>query len=80
MCYCFPLLYHRILDGLHKKPIPGRFSVESVDEGAKVTSICDPRVKNVAFPEIVQWVWEKYYAHLEATPAGKSVAAEALRA
>jgi hypothetical protein len=80
MCYSFPHLYKRILKGLEEKPIPGRFSVETVDEGDKVTSICDPRVKNVAFPEIVQWVWEKYYAHLEAAPAGKSVAAETLRA
>jgi hypothetical protein len=60
-----PVLYHRILKGLKEKPIPGRFSVESVDEGDKVTAICDPRVKNATMPEIVQWVWEKYYAHLE---------------
>jgi len=65
MCYSFPHLYKRILKGLKEKPIPGRFSVESVDEGDKVTAICDPRVKNAAMPEIVQWVWEKYYAHLE---------------
>jgi hypothetical protein len=39
--------------------------VESVDEGDKVTPICDPRVKNATLAEIVQWVWEKYYAHLE---------------
>jgi hypothetical protein len=60
-----PVLYRRILKGLKEKPIPGRFSVESVDEGDKITPICDPRVKNAAMPEIVQWVWEKYYAHLE---------------
>jgi hypothetical protein len=65
MCYSFPHLYHRILQGLKAKPIPGRFSVEAVDEGDKVTSICDPRVKNAAMPEIVQWVWEEYYAHLQ---------------
>jgi hypothetical protein len=76
MCYCFPLLYHRILKGLKEKPIPGRFSVETVDEGDQVTPICDPRVKNAAFPEIVQWVWEKYYAHLEATPVKESTAAK----
>ncbi|MCI0692177.1 hypothetical protein L0337_09265 [candidate division KSB1 bacterium] len=65
MCYSFPHLYKRILKGLKEKPISGRFSVESVDEGDKVISICDPRVKNATFAEIVQWVWEKYYAHLE---------------
>jgi hypothetical protein len=80
MCYCFPLLYHRILKGLKEKPIPGRFSVESIDEGDKVTPICDPRVKNAAFPEIVQWVWEKYYAHLEATPAREATTMETMRA
>jgi len=61
----FPEVYHRILNGLKQKPIAGRFSVHSVDEGDSVTAICDPRVKNAAFAEIVQWVWEKYYAHLE---------------
>jgi hypothetical protein len=61
----FPEVYHLILQGLKAKPIPGRFSVEAVDEGDKVTPICDPRVKNAAMPEIVQWVWEKYYAHIE---------------
>jgi hypothetical protein len=61
----FPQIHHRILEGLKKKPIPGRFSVESVDEGDKVTAICDPRTKNATLPEIVQWVWEKYYVHLE---------------
>ncbi|MGH7598253.1 MAG: hypothetical protein ACREOI_18010 [bacterium] len=65
MSYNFPQLYQRIIKGLREKPIPGRFSVESVDEGDKVTSICDPRVKNVTLAEIVQWVWEKYYAHLQ---------------
>jgi len=65
MCYSFPHLYRRILRGLKAKPIPGRFSVEAVDEGDKVTPICDPRVKNAAMPEIVQWVWEKYYAQLD---------------
>jgi len=65
MCYSFPHLYKRILNGLKQKPIAGRFSVHSVDEGDSVTAICDPRVKNAAFAEIVQWVWEKYYAHLE---------------
>ena len=64
----FVHLYHRILKGLKKKPIEGRFSVEAVEDYEKVTPICDPRVKNAAFPEIAQWVWEKYYAHLEATP------------
>jgi hypothetical protein len=61
----FPYLYHRILQGLKEKPILGRFSVEAVEEYDKATPICDPRVKNAAFAEIVQWVWEKYYAHLE---------------
>jgi len=64
MSYNFPQLYRRILQGLKDKPIPGRFSVESVDEGDKVTPVCDPRVKNATLAEIVQWVWEKYYAHL----------------
>jgi hypothetical protein len=74
----FPYLYRRILKGLKDKPISGRFSVESVEGYSKVTSICDPRVKNATFAEIVQWVWEKYYAHLETTPAGESTAVEAL--
>jgi hypothetical protein len=65
MCYSFPHLYKRILKGLKEKPIAGRFSVESVEDTGKVTVICDPRVKNATFAEIVQWVWEKYYAHLE---------------
>jgi len=64
MCLHLPHLYKRILQGLKDKPIPGRFSVESVDEGDKVTPICDSRVKNATLAEIVQWVWEKYYAHL----------------
>jgi len=64
MSYSLPHLYKQILAGLKAKPIPGRFSVESVDEVDKVTPICDPRVKNATLAEIVQWVWEKYYAHL----------------
>jgi hypothetical protein len=60
----FPEVHHRILQGLKAKPIPGRFSVESVNEGGQVTPICDPRVKNATLAEIVQWVWEKYYAHI----------------
>jgi len=64
----FPYLYHRILKGLKEKPIAGRFSVGSVEGYGKVTPICDPRMKNATLAEIVQWVWEKYYAHLE-TPA-----------
>jgi hypothetical protein len=66
----FPEIYHWILKGLKEKPIPGRFSVESVEGYGKITSICDPRVKNATFAEIVQWVWEKYYAHLEQDVAG----------
>jgi hypothetical protein len=65
MCYSFPHLYKLILKGLKEKPIIGRFSVERVDEVDKVTPICEPRVKNATLAEIVQWVWEKYYAHLE---------------
>ncbi len=61
----FPKLFHRILSGLNTRPVSERFSVESVDEGDKVTPICDRRVKNATLAEIVQWVWEKYYAHLE---------------
>jgi len=61
----FPKLYCRILAGLNKKPISRRFSVQSVDESDTVTPICDPRVKNATLAEIVQWVWEKYYAHLQ---------------
>jgi hypothetical protein len=76
MCYSLPHLYHRILKGLEEKPIAGKFSVETVDEGVKVTAICDPRVKNATLAEIVQWVWEKYYAPLEATPVGEPAAAE----
>jgi hypothetical protein len=72
MSYNFPQLYERILTGLKNKPFPGRFSVESVDEVDKVTPICDLRVKNATFAEIVQWVWEKYYAHLEQGLAVKS--------
>jgi len=64
MSYNFPRLYQRILTGLTNKPFSGRFSVHSVDEGDKVTPVCDPRVKNATLAEIVQWVWEKYYAHL----------------
>jgi hypothetical protein len=74
MCYSFPHLYKRILKGLKEKPVLGRFSVESVEDTGKVTSICDPRVKNATFAEIVQWVWEKYYAHVEAAPVGESTA------
>jgi hypothetical protein len=65
----FPYLYHRILNGLNEKPIPGRFSVEAVEEYNKVTAICDPRVKNATLEEIVQWVWEKYYSHLQQSVA-----------
>ncbi len=65
MSLSFPQLYQQILKELKKKPIPGRFSVESVEDTGIVTPICDPRVKNATMPEIVQWVWEKYYAHLE---------------
>jgi hypothetical protein len=61
----FPYLYNQILKGLKEKPIPGRFSVEAVEEYDKITPICDLRVKNATFVEIVQWVWEKYYSHLE---------------
>ena len=55
----FHYLYRRILKGLKDKPISGRFSVESVEGYGKITPICDPRVKNATFAEIVQWVWEK---------------------
>jgi hypothetical protein len=47
------------------RPVHGHFSVEAVDEGDQITPICDPRVKNATLVEIVQWVWEKYYAHLQ---------------
>jgi len=70
----FPFIYKRILKGLQEKPIPGRFSVESVDEVDKVTPICDPRVKNATLAEIVQWVWEKYYAHLQQEISMKAAA------
>ena len=85
MCLHFPGLYSRILKGLKEKPIAKKFSVEVVEDYENVTPICDPRVKNVTLAEIVQWVWEKYYAHLDAqargaTPAGKSKAAETLHA
>ena len=60
----FPKLYPRILSGLNKRPVSQRFSLQSVDEGDKVTPVCDPRVKNATLAEIVQWVWEKYYAHI----------------
>jgi hypothetical protein len=70
----FPEVYHRILEGLRAKPISGRFSVESVGEGDKVTAICDPRVKNATLTEIVQWVWEKYYAHLQEDIPSKKAA------
>jgi len=81
MSLSFPQLYRQILTELKLKPVAGRFSVESLVDTGKATSICDPRVKNATFAEIVQWVWEKYYAHLEtpareAAPAGKSLAAE----
>ena len=74
MSLSFPFTYHRILQGLKEKPIPGRFSMESVDEVDKVTPICDPRVKNATLAEIVQWVWEKYYAHLQQDIPLKAVA------
>jgi hypothetical protein len=67
----FPGLYRRILKGLKEKPIAKKFSVEVVEDYENVTPICDPRVKNVTLAEIVQWVWEKYYADLkEGTEAG----------
>jgi hypothetical protein len=65
MSLSFPQLYRQILKELKKKPIPGRFSVESLVDTGRDTAICDPRVKNATFDEIVRWVWEKYYAHLE---------------
>ncbi|MDZ7290244.1 MAG: hypothetical protein ONB42_09955 [candidate division KSB1 bacterium] len=49
--------------------------METVDEGDTITAVCDPRVKNATFAEIVQWVWEKYYAPLE-----QDVEVEALQA
>jgi hypothetical protein len=61
----FPGLYRRILNGLKEKPITQKFSVEVVEDYENVTPICDPRVKNATLAEIVRWVWEKYYAHLE---------------
>jgi len=74
MSYSLPHLYYRILKGLKDKPIHQRFSVEAVDEGDKTISVCDPRVKNASMEDIVQWVWEKYYAHLEhATAAATRV-------
>jgi len=76
----FPGLYRRILKGLKEKPITKKFSVEVVEDYENVTPICDPRVKNATFAEIVQWVWEKYYAHLEATPVGETMAAETVQA
>jgi hypothetical protein len=65
MCLDFPYLYHQILQGLKEKTVPGRFAVESVDECDKITTICEPELKNATFAEIVQWVWERYYAHIE---------------
>jgi len=61
----FPYVYRRILHGLEEKPIAGHFSVDLVDGYGSRDSICDPRVKDATFAEIVQWVWEKYYAHHE---------------
>jgi hypothetical protein len=68
----FPEVYDRILQGLQEKPISGRFSVESVEDYEKTTPICDPEAKNATFAEIVQWLWKKYYAHLE-EPAAAGV-------
>jgi hypothetical protein len=65
MCLHFPGLYRRILQGLKEKPITKKFSVEVVEDYENVTPICDPHVKNATLAEIVQWVWGKYYAHLE---------------
>jgi hypothetical protein len=65
MCLHFPALHRRILKGLEEKPITKKFSVEAVEDYERVTPICDPRVKNATLADIVQWVWEKYYAHLE---------------
>jgi hypothetical protein len=65
MSLSFPRLYRQILKELKKKPIPGRFSVELVVDTGRDNPICDPRVKNATFDEIVRWVWEKYYAHPE---------------
>jgi hypothetical protein len=72
MSLSFPQLYRQILKELKKKPIPGRFSVELVVDTGRDNPICDPRVKNATFAEIVQWVWEKYYAHLEQDSAVES--------
>ena len=76
----FPHIYRRLLNGLKEKPITKKFSVEVVEDYENVTPICDPRVKNATFAEIVQWVWERYYAHLEATPSGETRAAETVQA
>jgi len=80
MSLSFPQLYRQILTELKLKPIAGRFSVEFLVDTGKATPICDPRVKNVTFAEIVQWVWEKYYAHLEATPVKEPMTAETMQA
>jgi hypothetical protein len=65
MCLHFPGLYRRILKGLKEKPNVKKFSIEVVEDYENVTPTCDPRVQNATFAEIVQWVREKYYAHLE---------------
>lgn len=65
MSLSFPLRYRQILKGLKENPVLDKFSVASVEECGNATLICDPRVKNASFAEIVQWVWEKYYAPLE---------------
>ncbi|MEK7728464.1 MAG: hypothetical protein AAB354_08630 [candidate division KSB1 bacterium] len=65
MCLHFPALYQKIVSGLRERPIKQKFSVELVEDYEKSTPVCDPRVKNAAFADIVQWVWEKYYAPLE---------------
>lgn len=70
MCLHLPNLYNRILTGLKEKPILEKFSVTSIDEGDKITAVCDPRVKNATMSDIVQWVWESYYtSHLQRAAA-----------
>ena len=62
MTYDLPALYERILEGLRRNPIPGRFTVVAVSKAGHLVSIADKRMTDLGFAEVVKWTYRAYFA------------------
>jgi hypothetical protein len=62
MTYDLPALYERILEGLRRNSIPGRFTIVAVSKAGHLVSIADKRMTDLGFAEVVKWTYRAYFA------------------